>query len=217
MASRTLRTLLERRLVVSKRGGQGVNRVNHEMLFALTQTGVEEVRRLGVQMANDKVHARDYIRHAHMHRTVCNSVYAALAGTRRWSELQVRSGESPVPKFDYLVKEQKLCKIPDLVMADGAGFEWIEVENSWRNEADLIKVVDCMRVMFLEPDSITRMHFVVTAVGARHIGQRLKKRLTHTDFSFHPRIRSVDALILARHLRISELNLNTLELTDLPL
>lgn len=216
MANRTLRALAARRLVVSKRDGQGVNRVNYELLFALTPTGAEEVRRHGSHLVGGKVHARDYIRHAHAHRTACNSVYAALSGTRRWSELQVRAGDSPLTEFRYRMEGKEFGKVADLIVVDGDGYEWIEVENSWRSDADLLKVVDCMRDMFALPGPIKRMHFVVTVTGARRIGQRLKNRLTHGPQSGWGRqVRELDSRILAQHLRVSVLDSANLELSPI--
>lgn len=218
MASRTLRALLERRLVVSKRDGEGLHRANYELLFALTQAGANEVRNHGTELIADKVHARDYLRHAHEHRTACNSVYAALCG-QRWSELQIRSGDCPLSEFCYRVGEEEFSKIPDVVAADDKGFEWVEVENSWRSDKDLVKVVNCMRAMFLrEKGRITCMHFIVTVPGARTIGQRLKRRLMHGPESGWARqVKELDARILAQHLRVSILNAATLELHPLPL
>ncbi len=222
MASRTLRALLVRRLVVSKRAGEGVNRVNYELLFALTSAGAEEARRHGVGLVACKVHARDYLRHAHEHRTACNSVYAALPGGARWSELQIRAGSSPVPKFEYGMTEEGrtefFCKIPDLIITQPDGYEWVEVENSWRSAKELDKVVDFMRALFHEPSAITRIHFVITVAGARSIGGRLKARFTHTPISGMARkVRELDARILAAHLKVSELDLETLELRAVPL
>jgi hypothetical protein len=217
MASRTLRWLLERGLVVARRDGDGVNLANHELLFALNQAGAQEVRRQGSSLVAAKVHARDYLRHAHAHRTACNSVYVAMRGNV-WSELEVRSGECPVASFRYQLNGVDAEKIPDLVATDGAGFEWIEVENSWRSEKDLVKVVDCMRAMFSDWTKITRMHFVITAASSRGIGERLKERLTHgLDFAWPRQAKERDARILTQHLRVSELDPVTLELREVSL
>lgn len=219
MASRTLRWLLNRRFIVSRREGDGIAMANQELLFALTQAGVEVVRKLGSNLVAGKVHARDYLRHAHSHRTACNGVYAAWSD-RIWSELEVRAGDSPVSSFTYDLDGTEMSKIPDLIAQDGTGFEWIEVENSWRSDKDLTKLVACMRDMFW-PDSgsrITRMHFIVTVKSAMTIGQRLKKRLTHGPDSGWPRqVKEVDARILAQHLRVSVLDPETLELRSVPL
>lgn len=219
MASRTLRWLLDRRFIVSRREGDGIAMANQELLFALTQAGADEVRKLGSSLVAEKVHARDYLRHAHAHRTACNGVYVAWTG-HIWSELEIRAGDSPVSKFSYKLDGQTLNKIPDLVAGDGIGFEWIEVENSWRSDKDLEKVVACMRDMFWPGSNsrISRMHFVVTVKSAMTIGQRLKKRLTHGPDSGWPRqVREVDARILAQHLRVSVLDPETLELRALAL
>ncbi|WP_315122656.1 replication-relaxation family protein [Comamonas antarctica] len=220
MASRTLRWLLVHRLVVAKRDGVGVNKANNELLFALTQLGVDEARRHGPGLVSNKKHARDYLRHSHDHRTACNSVYAALPYIDCWSELEVRTGECPISSFHYSVDGMAYSKIPDLIAIDEDGcYEWLEVENSWRSEKDLMKVVDCMRAMFSrESSDIKRMHFVVTVAGARTIGQRLKKRLTHeNDSGWSAPVRMLDARIIAQHVRVSVLDAQTLTLHGVPI
>lgn len=216
MASRTMRWLLARRFVVARRDGDGVNLANHELLFALTELGALEVRKLGCSLVASKVHARDYLRHAHAHRTACNSVYVAYPGNI-WSELEVRAGECPVSRFRYSLDSAVLDKIPDLVAADGDGFEWIEVENSWRSDKDLTRVVECMRDMFhtQTQSRISRMHFIVTVPAAMTIGRRLRMRMTHGPESGYGRqVRELDSRILAQCLRISLLDRETLELRD---
>ncbi|MGE8451231.1 MAG: replication-relaxation family protein [Pseudomonadales bacterium] len=220
MASRLLRRLHEQRYVVRRREDDGIAMANQELLFALTQSGADEVRRLGSSLVAAKVHARDYLRHAHSHRTACNGVYVAWPNPSIWSELEVRVGEAPVTEFSYQMDGEKLGKIPDLIAADGRGYEWIEVENSWRSEKDLVKVVECMREMFSHSSDphITRMHFIVTVLSAKTIGQRLKKRLTHGPDSGWPRqVKELDARILSQHLRVSEFDSETLELRTLAL
>lgn len=214
MAGRTLRWLIDRRLIVSKRAGQGVNKVNHELLFALTAAGAEEARRHGSPLVADKVHARDYLRHSHGHRTACNSVYVAWPEMDIRSELEVRAGESPITSFAYVVEGAHFNKIPDLIaQTDDGRYEWIEVENSWRSDKDLSKVVDCMRAMFNSHSNISCMHFIVTVAGARTIGTRLKKKLTHGPESGWPApVRALDARIIANHIKVSVLDPETLTL-----
>ncbi len=217
MSSRTLSWLLERRLIVRRRDGDEIAMANQELLFALTQAGADKVRELGSSLVAAKVHARDYLRHAHSHRTACNSVYVAWHTPSIWSELEVRAGEAPVSEFRYRSDSEEFGKIPDLIAENAVGYEWIEVENSWRSEKDLVKVVNCMRAMFSrEKNNITCMHFVITVPGAKTIGQRLRERLSHGPDSGWPRqMRELDARIIAQHLKVSVLNHETLELSPL--
>lgn len=218
MASRTLRWLLDRHYVVSKREGDGVNLANHEALFALNQNGAAEARRWGGGMVADKVHARHYLRHAHDHRTACNSVFVAWPTDDIWSELSVRAKEAPVHSYGYVSDDSAHCKIPDLIAVAGGRYEWVEVENSWRSEKELDKVVACMRAMFSDQRHyIGCMHFVVTVPAARTIGQRIREKLTHAPESGWPwQVKERDARILQHHLRVSELKGDTLELRGLP-
>lgn len=215
MAGRTLRWLLVSGYVVAKRDD---NSVNAEQLVALTRKGAQWATDLGAPLARGKVHARDYLRHAHKHRTACNSVFVALPDGSLASELAVRSGLSPITNYRYSVDGEVFTKVPDLVLAIGKDrFEWIEVENSWRSDKDLVKVVDCMRALFWHPGGrVGRMHFVVTSPAAKTIGQRLKKAMTHGPESGWPRqVKEADARILAEHIFVSVLDHETLTLKSI--
>ncbi|TFF55816.1 MULTISPECIES: hypothetical protein [Comamonas] len=216
MIGRTLRWLLARRWIVAKRDGNGINRVNYELLYALTAAGADVAREHGMPLVAAKVHARDYLRHAHDHRTVCNSVYVAWPSDEIFTELQVRTGDCPLPSFTYRLDGQELQKIPDLI-AGSEQLTWIEVENSWRSDKDLSKVIACLRAMF--SDELTRidcMHFVVTVEGAKTIGKRLKKKLTHgPESGWSAPVRALDARILGKHIKVSVLDQDTLMLAEL--
>ncbi len=160
MAGRTLRWLLERGLIVAKRDGDSIN---GEQLSAVTAAGAAWLTEMGEPLPQGKAHARDWLRHAHSHRTACNSVYAAMCGlfpdTPIWSELEVRSGLAPVHEFAYRSEEGDTVKIPDLVAENADGeYEWVEVENNWRSAKDLNKMVECMRAMFRNPKRIVCVH-----------------------------------------------------------
>lgn len=226
MAGRTLRWLLNRSLIVSKRDGSGSVKVNNELLFALTAAGAEHARRNGDPLVAEKVHARDWLRHAHQHRTACNSVFSAWpSDVNIWTELQVRAKASPVYDFKYPVTfgpfapENYDTKIPDLIAEGGNGqYEWIEVENSWRSEKDLIKMVQCMQAMFMHVEKFECVHFIVTVPGARTIGKRLKQKLMAVaDSGEYRHIREVSARIIATHIRVSVLDPLTLTLSLVPL
>lgn len=218
MASRTLRWLFARRLVVRKREGDGVNLANHALFFALTQAGADAVRMQGSSLVASKVHARDYLRHAHSHRTACNSVYVAWPTLSVFSELEVQANEAPMREFRYMVDGVEHGKIPDLIAGEHPSLVWMEVENSWRNEKDLNKIVCAVRAMFSTHSGIAAVHFVVTSPSAKTIGQRLKKLLTHAPDSGWPRqVRELDARILEQHLHVSVLHEETLELQALQL
>lgn len=218
MARRTLAWLHKNKMVVSRREGDGLSGATHELLFALNRAGVDALKRFGEALVAEKSHARDYIRHAHSHRSACNSVFVAWP-TYVWSELSVRAGECELPGFDYRYEGERIKKIPDLVADAGDGkFEWIEVENSWRGDRDLVKLIECLRTMFERDNRISRMHFVVTAPAAKTIGRRIKKRLTHgPESGWSRQVKELDARILAQHLAVSELDPETLQLRAIPL
>lgn len=189
-----------------------------ELLYALNRAGVDVIKQHGNSLVAGKAHARDYLRHAHNHRSACNSVYVAWPIDDVFSELSVRTGECDLTRFEYRHEEAQIAKIPDLVAVEDGRFVWIEVENSWRGEGDLAKLIDCLRTMFGRDHRISRMHFVVTSPAARTIGKRIKNRLTHGPESGWPRqIKELDARILAQHLAVSELNPETLELREMAL
>lgn len=215
MAGRTLRCLQNHRLIVSKRDGKGINKVNHELLFALTAYGAEQAKRHNSPLVAQKVHARDYLRHAHDHRTACNCVYVAWPTIDIWSELEVNTGECPLSIFKYCVAGVEYAKIPDLVASgDREHYEWIEVENSWRSDKDLSKIVDCLRAMFRDKSSrITQVHFVVTAEAAKTIYKRLTAKMTHgPDSGWSSTLRALDARILSQHIKVWLLDPKTLTL-----
>lgn len=219
MARRTLRWLLECGYIVTRRDGDSVN---GEQLSAVTETGARWLAEYGEPLPGGKAHARDWLRHAHSHRTACNSVYTArcsMINDERsvWSELEVRSKIAPVHQVRYTFDNKATVKIPDLLaqLTDGK-YEWIEVENNWRSETDLLKMVSCMRSMFYNANQ-TRfacVHFIIVAPGAKSIGERLRKKMTHDLHSGEARqVKETDARILNQHLKVSTLDHETLTLT----
>lgn len=218
MCGRTLRWLLKERLVVTKRDGDSVN---GEQLSAVTIAGAAWLAKNGTPLPSGRAHARDWLRHAHSHRTVCNSVYAARAGllpdSGAWSELEIRSGLAPIAKLDFIHEGVSEAKIPDVLLelADKR-LAWVEVENSWRSEKDLVKAVASIRAMTAKKN-IAEVHFIISAPGAKTIGYRLRKLLTHSPQSGSPRqLKELDARILSDFIRVFALDRETLDLMPIP-
>jgi hypothetical protein len=216
MMTRTIRWLLEERLVVTKRDGDSVA---GEMLVALTAKGAGWLAEHGEPLPGGKAHARDWLRHAHSHRTACNSVYAALCGLLPepggWSELEIRNGSAPITEYPYSLDSQATSKIPDVLMQlhDG-GFVWLEVENSWRNDKDMQKLRAFLRSIFWVPGQVREVRFVITRPGAKTIGERLRRLLSHgPDSGWARQIRELDARILAQHVSVFSLDEDRLELS----
>jgi hypothetical protein len=214
MAGRTLRWLLKHGFIVTRRDSDSVN---GEQLAAVTAAGAAWLAANGDPLPYGKAHARDWLRHAHSHRTACNSVYAATVGlfpdSCAWSELEIRAGWSPLGQLTYNLDEQSLNKIPDVLLERPAGLVWVEVENSWRSDKDLAKVIASMRAMVADK-RVTGVHFVITAPGAKTIGARLRKALTHgPEVWLHPKVKECDVRILAQYLKVFSLNSDTLELS----
>ena len=214
MAGRTLRWLLENGFIVTRRANDSIN---GEQLAAVTAAGATWLAEHDEPLPCGKAHARDWLRHAHSHRTACNSVYAAMCRLISepgvWSELEVRAGLAPVCEFAYTFDDTQTVKVPDLVAENVSGLVWVEVENTWRSEKDLLKLVACLRAMFRTPERIVSVHFVITAPGAKTIGARLRRALTHGPTSGWPRqIKELDAQILAQHIKVSKLDPETLTL-----
>jgi len=216
MTGRTLRWLLDSGYIVTRRDADSVN---GEQLAAVTIAGATWLAEHGDPLPYGKAHARDWLRHAHSHRTACNSVYAATAGlfpnTRAWSELEIRAGLAPLGQLAYSFDGAVLGKIPDVLLELTGGFAFVEVENSWRSDKDLAKVVASMRAMVIDK-RVVEVHFVITAPGAKSIGARLRKALTHGPESGWPRqVKELDARILAQYIKVFTLNSETLELSPL--
>ena len=190
----------------------------------MTAAGATWLAEHGEPLPGGKAHARDWLRHAHAHRSACNSVYASRCGLLSddrmvWSELEIRARIAPVHQFSYTFENSTTVKIPDVLARDADGrYEWIEVENAWRNQTDLRKLIECMRAMFYGTQTrFASMHFAITAPGAKSIGARLRKAMTHDLHSGEARqVKELDARILARHLKVSTLDADTLELTPVP-
>jgi hypothetical protein len=215
MAGRTLRWLLKRSYIVTRRDGDSVN---GEQLAAVTVAGAAWLAENGDPLPYGKAHARDWLRHAHSHRTACNSAYAATVGLFpdgcAWSELEIRAGLSPMGQLAYTSYEgEVLNKIPDVVLDRPDGLVWVEVENGFRSNKDLTKVIASMRAM-TNDKRITQVHFIITAPGAKTIAERLRKALTHgPESGWSRQVKESDARILSQYLKVFLLNSNTLELS----
>lgn len=222
MAGRTIRYLRDLRYLVSKRDG---NSVAGEQMVALTRTGVAALAGF-VQLPNGRPHARDWLRHAHSHRSACNSVYAAvvrgLDEDMGFTELEIRAGAAPahLSLFRYSDGEGNIDqKIPDLLLNGADGPVWVEVENSWRGAKDFDKLLQFLRSVFRQPTPVVeKVWFVVTAPGAKTIGRRLRTALTHDLDSGYPRqIRELDAHILRDRVAVLYLDHDQLTLTPVDL
>lgn len=213
MAGRTLRWLSAKGYIVTKRDGDNVN---GEQLSAVTAAGANWLATNGNPLPFGKAHARDWLRHAHSHRTACNSVYSStmreLSPNCVWSELEIRAGLAPLTHINYSHDGTEQKKIPDVLLRLPKGFVWIEVEHSWRSDKDLAKVVASMRAM-ISDKRIAHACFVITSSSAKTIGQRLRKALTHDSQSGWPRqVKELDAKILSGFMSVSTLNNDTLEM-----
>ena len=222
MASRLLGRLRNERLVVSKRDGDSVN---GEELYALTKAGVA---RLTYPIPMRRGHARDWLRHAHAHRTVANSVFVAGNPVIRsvddnfgMTELEIRSCDLSVEetRFEYEVDGQRQVKIPDVIF-DHPCRIWVEVENAWRSSKDLTKLVQFLRALFWRgPERFDEVWLVVTTTGAKSIGQRLRKALSHDDpLDGWPRqVKELDARLREFYVKLWVLDAETLTLRPEPL
>jgi hypothetical protein len=218
--SRVVGRLLKRKHVVEKRSA-GNN--SGERMIALTQAGVRELGK-SVELIGGKSHARDWLRHAHAHRTACNSIWASLfhrAGPS-WTELEIRSGVAPTALSLYRFRMSDGTvqqKIPDLIVTSKgdpamAKTVWIEVENAWRGPKDFRKLIDFLRAMFNSGTPLVhQVWLIVTGAGANGIGRRLRTALTHgPESGSSARIKVLDAMILAERVNVFRLNADTLEL-----
>lgn len=219
MTRNTMLWLAKNKLVVSRREGTGIINVNTEQLFALNAAGVSAARDLGIEPLGGKLHARDYLRHAHGHRTACNSVFANLAarGVEVWSELEIQNEQAPLKAHQFWSSDgEQLGKIPDLLARrpSSGGLVWIEVENTYRSEKDLQKLVDAMRSL-IEQEVVESFNFFVTAKGGMGIKQRLLQRLTHRpDSGWSAPVRALDERI-KRHIAVAEVDPETLLLKSM--
>lgn len=232
MANRTINALLEDRLLVERRAD-----VNSERLVALTQSGVSELFKIvSFSLVNGRPHARDWLRHAHAHRTAANSVFVAsaiyghdkLTGLDDWlglTELEIRGNDQVLLReawCEYRSSDGTVeRKIADAVLYRPDGDVWIEVENCDRGQRDMTKCIDWLRAMYsMHKPNAAEVWFVITSPGAARIGRRLKAALTPGSFVNDARPRQakeLDERILRERVRVFSLNADTLELNELPL
>lgn len=223
MATRMLTRLLAEGYLVAKRDK---GHVNGERLVALTAAGT---RQLTYLLPQSRFHARDWLRHAHPHRSAANSVFIAGCHAQPGgfesgcTELEIRSGDVPahLARFDFNLDGVSAQKIPDCVFKMPGGYVWVEVENNWRSAKDFSKLVGFLRAMFaLKSPPMFAVWLVVTAPGAKTIGQRLCKALGPGDPRTDGRgrlLRELDAQILAEKVKVFALNHETVTLSALPL
>jgi len=224
MASRTVKWLTEQKLVVTKQDS-----VTTQLLIALSKKGVDWLALNDLELPDGKRHPRDWLRHAHAHRTACNSVYAILysgdyLAPKIWSELEVRAEVSPVFEQKFGIKrdafsiEEIHAKIPDLVLEDNDGIEWIEVENCSRSDADFEKLIIAIRYMcFVKNSKISRVHIVIANAAAQRFRIRLKEHLASGFGAFTAKQKARNQKLLRNgFIKFSRLNHTTLELEALP-
>lgn len=220
MAGRLIRRLLQARLVVERRDDQ-----NDERMVALTAAGAAELAHQDEGLPGGKPHARDWLRHAHAHRTASNSTYLAMASRlgsleAGWTEIEIHNGRAPADLAKYRYKHDGLerAKVPDVLYDKDGQRVWVEVENTWRSAPDLAKVVAFLRELFrATPAPVQVVWFVVTVPGARTIGSRIRTALTHYDpTDGTPRqVRELDARIL-QQIRVLELDQEAFTLAIIP-
>lgn len=227
MANRSVNALLEQKLIIEKRDD-----VNSERLVALTKAGVQRLKTVAdLSLARDKPHARDWLKHAHAHRTAANSVF--VAGTifdGEWqgeTELEIRVSEPkqlPVAHCKYNSSVEANVtehKIADVVLYGSEATVWVEVEQSSRGQRDFAKCIDWLRAMYSKPaPNADEVWFVITAPGANRIGERLKKALTPSDFvndARPKREKELDLHILKERIKVFMLDNDTLELKPVEL
>lgn len=215
MASRTICWLLGEGLIVAHQ-----DTAADERMIALTAAGARQLAEWGEPIPGGKAHARDWLRHAHSHRTACNSVFSTAAfnlDEAGWTELEIRAGRAPqsLSRFTYcLTGGGEERKIPDVLLkVKDDTPSWVEVENTCRSSTDLLKLADFIRDAY-NCALVSSVQFVIASPGATGIGRRIRKALTHGPESGYCRqVRELDALILeSGFVQVSMLDHNELSL-----
>lgn len=219
MAGRTIRWLLDRGYVVERRDCMSVA---GERMIALTRSGAQAIE-ASATLPLGRGHARDWLRHAHSHRTAANSVFCSVARSLDedpgFSELEIRAGEAPpaLSAFSYTCQGEAVRKVPDLLLhgSDGEAPIWVEVENTCRSARDLERVVAFLRCVFVRPQPpVSKVWFVITSPSASRVWHRLQAAMTHAPGSGESRlVRELDARILAERVVVLNLDPERLELS----
>lgn len=222
MANRTLSWLKTNGDVVARKRDS----VNEERLMALTRAGAA---RLDYSLPKERPHARDWLRHAHAHRTAANSVFVAAHVLQEegmeggCTELEIRSGDVPPERgrFVFSMEGVRQEKIPDVILVPPEQRVWVEVENGYRSAPDFQKCLGFLRTLFwMEVPPFTAVWFVITAPGAKTIGRRLTAALTPEPSLEDARpiqAKARDQRILRDRIRVYALDPEQLELTRIML
>lgn len=224
MAGRTLKWLTEEKYIVTRR-----DTIKSELLVTLTKKGTRWLAERDFTLPDHREHARDWLRHAHPHRTACNSVHTCFYTGNYdnpgvWSELEIRAQIAPVFEQKYVIQRDAFAlkeihtKIPDVIAESTTGFEWIEVENCSRSEADFEKLILAMRQMrFAKDTQISNVHCIIASPAAERFSTRLKAYLSGGLGAFSPAQQQLNLQLLKEQfIKISRLNHSDITLESLP-
>lgn len=126
MAQRTLRRLLDARLVIMGQGPDG------SVIYALSEGGARVLKNVGITAISGKDLVRGYSSAYYRHRCIANQIAIAgiVQGFRASSEREIAQGL-------WLGGEAGIAgKRPDVLLRSGNQVWWIEVERSRKNAKD---------------------------------------------------------------------------------
>lgn len=126
MAQRTLRRLLERRMVLRATAPDGAQ------IYAVAEPGARRLRDVGLPAASGKDLVRSFSASYYRHRCIANAIAVAsiVQGYRVSTEREISRGA-------WAGGESGLAgKKPDILLRSGSAWTWVEVERSRRNAKD---------------------------------------------------------------------------------
>lgn len=126
MAQRTLRRLLEQRMVLRATAPDGAQ------IYALAEPGARRLQDVGLPAASGKDLVRSFSASYYRHRSIANAV--AVAGIVQGYRV---STEREISRGAWAGGENGLAgKKPDVLLRSGSAWTWVEVERSRRNARD---------------------------------------------------------------------------------
>ncbi len=126
MAQRTLRRLLEQRMVLRATAPDGAQ------IYAVAEPGARRLQDVGLPAASGKDLVRSFSASYYRHRCIANAIAVAsiVQGYRVSTEREISRGA-------WAGGENGLAgKKPDVLLRSGSAWTWVEVERSRRNAKD---------------------------------------------------------------------------------
>lgn len=148
MAQRSLRRLTDAKAVLRRSLPTG------GVAYVIARRGARQLRELGDETVSGR-RSHDLKFKAPAHRSICNNYaidHISDPTLRIYTEAEIEARRAP----QLFLPVNGHVRIPDLLIAQGNMFEWIEVENTPKSQSRLDALVEvAVRVLTLPPNEAT--------------------------------------------------------------